>query len=99
MTEILRHPPINVGAVVRSSYRYVAEDFHRLLIYSVGAALALGVAELIISGLATLLVSDDRKPADFASGWGLILGIAAFGVGIMRYLLMVAVAVHWHREI
>ncbi len=99
MTEIHRHPPIDVGAVVRRSYRHVAEDFHRLMIYSVGAALALGIAELTLSGLATLLVPDDRKPADFASGWGLILSIAAFGVGVLRYLLMVAVAVHWHREI
>lgn len=99
MSEILRHPPIDVGAVVRRSYRHVAEDFRRLLLVSAGAALVLGFGELTIDALAKLLLGADRKAADFTSGWGLILGLAAFGVGVLRYLLLVAVAVHWHRSI
>ena len=99
MAEILRHPPIDVGAVVRRSYRHVAEDFPRLLLVSFGAAALLGVAELAIALLANLLLGHDRKPSDFSSGWGLILGIAAFGLSIFRYLLMAAIAVHWHRSI
>lgn len=95
----LRHPPIDVAALVRRSYGHVIEDFRRLLLYSLAIAFALGLAELAIASLADLLFPGERKPAEFASGSGLILGIAAFGVGILRYLLLVAVAVHWHRAI
>lgn len=84
---------------MRRSYRHLGEDFGRLLLVCVGAALALGLAELTIASLADVLLGPDRKPADFSSGWGLILGIAAFGLGILRYLLLVAIAVHWHRSI
>ncbi|MCX7353362.1 MAG: hypothetical protein NTY59_00745 [Alphaproteobacteria bacterium] len=99
MLETIRHAPIDVGALVRRSYRHLGEDFRRLLLVSLGAAFALGLCELTIASFADLWFGDDRKPADFTSGWGLILGIAAFGLGILRYLLLVAVAVHWHRSI
>lgn len=99
MSETLRHPPIDVGAVVRRSYKHVAEDFLPLLAVSLSAALVLGLAELILTGAAYALFGDDPKPSDFSSGYGLILSIAAFGIGVLRYLLMVAVAVHWHRSI
>ncbi|MHB1216879.1 MAG: hypothetical protein ACYC1L_01600 [Alphaproteobacteria bacterium] len=99
MPESIRHAPIDVGALVRRSYRHLGEDFRRLLLVSLGAALILGLGELTIASLADLWFGGDRKPEDFASGWGLILGIAAFGVGILRYLLLVAIAVHWHRSI
>jgi hypothetical protein len=99
MPEVIRHAPIDVGALVRRSYRHVAEDFRRLLLVCLGAAFALGLGELTIASLADLWFGADRKPADFTSGWGLILGIARFGVGVLRYLLLVAVAVHWHRSI
>jgi hypothetical protein len=99
MPEVLRHPPIDVGAVVRRSYRHVAEDFPRLLLVSFGAAAVLGLAELALALLANLLLGHERKASDFTGGWGLILGLAAFGVSIFRYLLMVGIAVHWHRSI
>lgn len=99
MSQTIRHAPIDMGALVRRSYRHVGEDFQRLLLVSVGAAFALGLGELTIASLADVLLGEDRKPAAFTSGWGLILGIAAFGLGIFRYLLLVAVAVHWHRSI
>lgn len=95
----IRHPPIDVGAVVRRSYRHVGEDFLPLLAVSLAAALTLGVAELILTGAAYALFGADPKPADFGSGYGVILSVAAFGIGVLRYLLMVAVAVHWHRSI
>jgi hypothetical protein len=99
MSESIRHAPVDVGALVLRSYRHVVEDFRRLLLVSAGAALVLGLGELAIEALANLILGADRKGADFTSGWGLILGIAAFGVGVLRYLLLVAVAVHWHRSI
>lgn len=99
MPESIRHPPIDVGALVWRSYWHVVEDFRRLLLVSLGAALILGLAELTIEALAGLLLGADRKAADFTSGWGLILGLVAFCVGVLRYLLLVAVAVHWHRSI
>lgn len=99
MPEAIRRAPIDVGALVRRSYSHLGEDFRRLLLVSLGAAFVLGLGELAIASLADLWFGSDRKPEDFTSGWGLILGIAAFGVGILRYLLLVAIAVHWHRSI
>lgn len=94
-----RHPPIDVGALVWRSYRHVTEDFRSLLAVSVSAALVIGIAELILTGLVYALFGDDPQPADFSSGYGVILSVLAFGIGVLRYLLMVAVAVHWHRSI
>ena len=99
MPQSIRHAPIDVGAVVQRSYRHVAEDFPRLLLVCFGAAAVLAAAELAIALLANLLLGHERKPSDFTGGWGLILGIAAFGLSIFRYLLMVGIAVHWHRSI
>lgn len=94
-----RHPPIRVGKLVRQSYLHVANDFPRLLLVCLGAAALLGAGELTIALMADWMFGPDRPAAAFTTGWGALLGIAAFGLAVFRYLLIVAIAVHWHRSI